>query len=90
MATTDRTWCGTSKEHVAHPVGVGAGAFRCAGWGRYHDDHLAVVSATEACGTTWTGPTGVVWDCTRGKHPSDPTQGYCGSGHTLVARSRPA
>jgi hypothetical protein len=42
------------------------------------------------CTHTWTGPTGVVWDCVAPAHPTDPTLGLCGSGHSMVARPRAA
>lgn len=45
-------------------------------------------TTAEKCDHTWTGPTGVIWDCTGTVHPTDPTRGNAGSGHTLVARGR--
>jgi hypothetical protein len=39
----------------------------------------------QPCPGRYVGPTGVVWVCTIPVHPTDPTRGNAGSGHSWRA-----
>jgi hypothetical protein len=79
--------CGSKADHVPHPWDMGRR--QCHGYGKYAADRQPrPIVSDELCERTWTGPTGIVWDCTGPKHYSDPNAGYCGSGHTMVPRPR--
>ena len=78
--------CGTKTDHVPHPWD--GGRHRCNGYGRFAGVQSAPAPNAPRCTTTWVGPTGIVWDCVAAEHPTDPTRGYCGSGHEMVARPR--
>ena len=87
MTTRETRPCGTHSPHVPHPWW--AGLRWCEGWGRYAADRQpAPVASTERCTRSYTGPTGVVWDCVGPAHYTDPNVGIAGSGHTFVARPR--
>lgn len=80
--------CGTRSDHVPHPWN--GGRRRCKGFGKYAEDNgpRPTADVDDACGDSYTGPTGIVWDCAGREHPTDPNAGIAGSGHTWRARPR--
>lgn len=77
------------EDHLSHDwdtkqgrPGAGA-AWWCPGWPR---QPRAVSDPAPPCGTSYTGPTGIVWDCTASAHYTDPRLGIHGSGHHFRAR----
>lgn len=82
----------TTEPHEPHDWDSAAGRFqvnlwRCPGYPRR--PRLEVPGAdAPRCTTTWTGPTGVVWDCIGAEHPTNPAEGLAGSGHTFRARPK--